>query len=331
MLTPFQAFLVASLIKIALVLFVLLTSLAYIVWVERKVAGRIQNRWGPTRTGPHGLLQPLADLLKFIFKEDPTPVQAEKTIYFMAPVLSLVLSLLAITVIPFGGAVKVAGVDTFLQISDLNVGMLFIFAATSLGVYGIALAGWSSGSKYALLGGLRSSAQMISYELGLSFSVVVPLLMAGSLSLREIVNQQQGFWLHYIPKWNGLFMPVGPIALVTYLICAFAETNRVPFDLPEAEGELVAGYHTEYASMKFAMFFTGEYANMVTSSCLATLLFLGGWLRPLPWTFVGYTPVVFFLAFSALLLWFSLSRTRLIERIVLPVFAMASGGLGLLF
>jgi NADH-quinone oxidoreductase subunit H len=330
-LTPFQLFLIASLIKIALVLFVLLTSLAYIVWVERKVAGRIQNRWGPTRTGPHGLLQPLADLVKFIFKEDPTPVQAEKFIYFFAPFMSLVLSLIAITVIPFGESVTIGGVQTFLQISDLNVGILFIFAATSLGVYGIALAGWSSGSKYALLGGLRSSAQMISYELALSFSIVVPLLVAGSLSLRQIVNTQDGFWFHVIPRWNALLIPFGPIALITYLISAFAETNRVPFDLPEAEGELVAGYHTEYSSMKFAMFFTGEYANMVTSSCIATLLFLGGWRPPLPGKAVGYFPAAFFLGFAALLVWFSLKRVRLVERIVLPVFASAAGVLGLLF
>jgi NADH-quinone oxidoreductase subunit H len=326
--SPFGTFLIATLIKIALVLVVLLTSLAYLVWVERKVAGRIQNRWGPTRTGPHGLLQPLADLIKFIFKEDPTPVMAERGIYFLAPFFALVLSLLAITVIPFGESVTVAGVTTWLQISDLNIGMLFIFAATSLGVYGIALGGWSSGSKYALLGGLRSSAQMISYELSLSFSVVGPLLLAGSLSLREIVNSQGGYWLGVIPRWNCIPQC---IAFVTYLIAAFAETNRVPFDLPEAEGELVAGYHTEYASMKFAMFFTGEYANMVTSSCIATLLFLGGWKRPLPWNFVSYTPVVLFFSLAALLLVFSLKRPRLVERIVLPVFATVCLVIGALF
>ncbi len=328
--SPSTQFLIASLIKIALVLGVLLTSLAYLVWVERKVAGRIQNRWGPTRTGPHGLLQPLADLIKFIFKEDPTPYQAETTLYFLAPFFALVLSLLAITVIPFGDAVTVAGVTTFLQISDLNVGILFIFAATSLGVYGIALGGWSSGSKYSLLGGLRSSAQMISYELSLSFAVVGPLMLAGSLSLREIVNSQAGYWGGVIPKWNCFPQFVG---FVCYLIAAFAETNRVPFDLPEAEGELVAGYHTEYASMKFAMFFTGEYANMVTSSCIATLLFLGGWLRPLPasWTWVGYVPAVIFFALALLLYGFSLKRQRLIERLILPVFGTVCTILGAIF
>jgi NADH-quinone oxidoreductase subunit H len=326
--TPFSEFLIASLIKIALVLLVLLTALAYIVWIERKVAGRIQNRWGPTQTGPHGLLQPLADVLKFIFKEDPTPAQAQLPIYFIAPMISLVLGLMSITVIPFGDAVTVMGHSTWLQISDLNVGILFILGVTSLGVYGIALAGWSSGSKYALLGGLRSSAQMISYELSLSFSVVGPLLVAGSLSLREIVNSQSGYWLHVIPKWNCIPQAV---AFVTYVISAFAETNRVPFDLPEAEGELVAGYHTEYSSMKFAMFFTAEYGNMVTTACLATLLFLGGWLRPLPWSGLAYTPVVVFVGFALVLLIFSLKRRRLLERIFLPVVAMVCTVLGLFF
>jgi len=274
------------------------------------------------------LLQPLADVVKFIFKENPTPAQAQLPIYFIAPVISLVLGLMSITVIPFGDAVTVMGHSTWLQISDLNVGILFILGVTSLGVYGIALAGWSSGSKYALLGGLRSSAQMISYELSLSFSVVGPLLVAGSLSLREIVNSQSGYWLHVIPKWNCIPQAV---AFVTYVISAFAETNRVPFDLPEAEGELVAGFHTEYSSMKFAMFFTAEYANMVTASCLATLLFLGGWLRPLPWNFLAYTPVAVFLGMALLLLKFSLSRRRLVERIVLPVFAAAFTMVGLLF
>jgi NADH-quinone oxidoreductase subunit H len=330
--TPFSEFLVASLIKIAVVLAFLLTALAYIVWIERKVAGRIQNRWGPTQTGPHGLLQPLADVLKFIFKEDPTPAQAQLPIYFIAPVISLVLGLMSITVIPFGDAVTVVvnGVKhtSWLQISDLNVGILFILGVTSLGVYGIALAGWSSGSKYALLGGLRSSAQMISYELSLSFSVVGPLLVAGSLSLREIVNAQSGYWLGVVPKWNCIPQAV---AFVTYVISAFAETNRVPFDLPEAEGELVAGFHTEYSSMKFAMFFTAEYANMVTASCLATLLFLGGWLRPLPWNGLAYTPVVVFFGAALLLVRFSFGRRRLLERIFLPVVATISTLLGLLF
>ncbi len=326
--SPFQDFLVASLIKIALVLFVLLTALAYIVWIERKIAGRIQNRWGPTQTGPHGLLQPLADVIKFIFKEDPTPAQAELPTYFIAPLIALVLGLLSITVIPFGGIVTVAGHSTYLQISDLNVGILFILGVTSLGVYGIALAGWSSGSKYALLGGLRSSAQMISYELSLSFSVVGPLLVAGSLSLRDIVNAQSGYWFRVIPHWNCFPQA---IAFITYLISAFAETNRVPFDLPECEGELVAGFHTEYSSMKFAMFFTAEYANMVTASCLATLLFMGGWLSPINSQYSRFVPVVVFFALALVLARFWLTRRRLIEKIVLPVFMGVCVLLGLLF
>ncbi len=322
-------FLIISVVKIAVVLGILLTALSYIVWAERKLAGHIQNRWGPTRTGPHGLLQPLADLIKFIFKEDPIPDQAQLPIYFLAPFLSMVLGLMSVAIIPFGDKVSIAGQETWLQIADLNVGMLYIFAATSLGVYGIALAGWSSGSKYALFGGLRSTAQMISYELSLSFSVVGPLLLAGTLSLREIVNSQQGYYFGIIPHWH-----VWPqfIAFICYLISGFAETNRVPFDLPEAEGELVAGFHTEYTSVKFAMFFSAEYAGMVTVSSIATILFLGGWLRPLPWEFVGYFPVLFFLGFSTWLLYVAFVQDqRLVERIVLPILAMISAGVGLLF
>ncbi len=322
-------FLVASVIKIILILFVLLTSLAYLVWVERKLAARFQARWGPHRVGPHGLLQPLADLLKFIFKEDPVPAQAQRPIYFLAPFLALSTSLMAISVIPFGNAATVAGYRTWLQITDLNIGMLFIFAFTSLGVYGIALAGWSSGSKYSLFGGLRSSAQMISYELGLSFSVIGPLLLAGTLSLREIVVSQSGYWFGVIPRWN-----LWPqfVAFFTYLISAFAETNRIPFDLPEAEGELVAGFHTEYSSLKFAMFFTAEYANMVTVSSIATILFLGGWLRPLPWEWMAYVPTVALLAFSGALLYVAVVEDyRLVEKVVVPALAAMAAALALAF
>ncbi len=324
-----NAFLVATVIKIVLVLFVLLTALAYLVWLERKLAARIQTRWGPYRVGPHGLLQPLADLIKFIFKEDPVPDQAQRPIYFLAPFLALVLALMSISVIPFGGTAVVSGYRTWLQITDLNIGMLFILAMTSLGVYGVALAGWSSGSKYALFGGLRSSAQMISYELALSFSVVGPLLVAGTLSLRDIVTSQSGFWLGFIPRWN-----LWPqfVAFFTYLTAAFAETNRVPFDLPEAEGELVAGFHTEYASLKFAMFFTAEYANMVTVSSIATILFLGGWLRPLPWEWVGYAPMVALLGFAGVLFYVGLVQDRKpSERVVLPLLGTASAALALAF
>jgi len=321
-------FFIISVIKIAVVLFVLLTTLAYLVWVERKVSAHIQSRWGPYRVGPFGLLQPLADLVKFIFKEDPTPALVERPIYFLAPFLAVVLALMSIAVIPFGTSVELAGYRTWMQITDLNIGLLFVFAATSLGVYGVALAGWSSGSKYSLLGGLRSSAQMVSYELAMGFSVIGLLMQAGTLSLRGIVESQSGFWLGFIPRW---YIWPQCVAFLVFITAAFAETNRLPFDLPEAEGELVAGFHTEYSSLKFAMFFTAEYAHMVTASCLATLLFFGGWLRPLPWEWLRYVPTVVLLGVSFLILRTALRSYRLIERLVTPVLGLAIAGLGLAF
>jgi NADH-quinone oxidoreductase subunit H len=276
-------FLIAeSVIKIAVVMFVLLTAIAYLTWLERKVIGHIQSRWGPYLVGPHGLLQPLADGMKFMFKEDIVPLDADRIVYWLAPFLAFLMAFLSISVIPFGGSFKLLGHTIALQITDLNVGLLFIFAVTSLGVYSVALAGWSSNSKYPLLGGLRSSAQMISYEISLSLGVIGVLMIAGTLSLREIVNQQSGLWAHsgifsILPRWNLFLQPVG---FLVYFIAAIAETNRIPFDLPEGETELVAGFHTEYSSFKFAIFFMSEYANMVTVSCIATLLFFGGWLGP---------------------------------------------------
>ena len=269
---------IVSIIKILVVLFVLLTAVAYTVWLERKVVGHIQNRWGPTRVGPFGLLQPLADGLKFIFKEDLTPPYVHKFLYILAPMLALCMSLISISLIPFGNWVTVAGVSTPLQITDTNIGLLIILGITSIGVYGVALAGWSSNSKYSLLGGLRASAQMVSYEVALGLSLVGILIICGTFSLRGIVDAQTGTWFHVIPKWNifkGQF-----VAFFIYLMAAYAETNRIPFDLPEAETELVAGYHTEYSAMKFAMFFMAEYSNMVTVGCLASILFLGGWNGP---------------------------------------------------
>lgn len=274
--------LVAAAVKIALVLFVLLTTVAYLTWLERKVVAHIQARWGPYLVGPHGLMQPLADGVKFILKEDIMPLEADKVIYWLAPFLGFVLAFLSISVIPFGEGFNFYGHAIKFQITDLNVGLLFIFAVTSLGVYSIVLAGWSSNSKYSFLGGLRSSAQMISYELSLGMAVIGTLMMAGTLSLRGIVDAQRGFW-HIggmsvgLPHWYIFAQPVG---FLIYFTSAIAETNRVPFDLPEGETELVGGYHTEYSSMKFAMFFMSEYANMVTVSCLATLLFFGGWHGP---------------------------------------------------
>jgi len=287
-------FVVLSVIKIVIALVVLLTAVAYTTWLERKLVGHIQNRWGPQRVGPFGLLQPLADGLKFIFKEDLTPPHVYRPLYIAAPILSLTLALTSISLVPIGNWVTVRGIDTPLEITDVNIGLLIILGITSLGVYGIALAGWSSNSKYSLLGGLRAGAQMVSYEIALGLSLVGVLIMSGSLNLREIVDMQGGHMWAWIPRWNifrGQF-----VAFFVYLAAAFAETNRVPFDLPEAETELVAGYHTEYSSMKFAMFFMAEYANMITVASIATLLFLGGWHGPVfgPWWLVAILPVFWF-------------------------------------
>ncbi|MBI4480495.1 MAG: NADH-quinone oxidoreductase subunit NuoH [Acidobacteria bacterium] len=266
-----------TLIKIVVVLVVLLTVVAYAVWFERKVVAHMQSRWGPTRVGPHGLLQPIADAIKLLTKEDITPAGAFRLLYLAAPALAVITALLAFAVIPFGPSVEAGGVELF-QITDLDIGLLFVLSVSSMGVYGIVLAGWASNSKYSLLGSLRSSAQMISYELAIGLALVGVLLMSGSLSLRSIVESQSGTYWGFVPRWN-----VFPqfVAFLCYLIAAIAETNRLPFDLPEAETELVAGYHTEYSSMKFAMFFLAEYANMVTVSCLATVLFFGGWHGPM--------------------------------------------------
>jgi NADH-quinone oxidoreductase subunit H len=298
-------FIIISLIKSVAVVFVLLTAVAYSVWLERKVSAHIQNRWGPTRVGPFGLLQPLADGVKFIFKEDLTQPHVYKPLYIAAPIIAVVFAITSISVIPFGEWVNVGPIrlghshdigswGTYLQITDVNIGLLIVLGITSLGVYGVALAGWSSNNKYALLGGLRASAQMISYEVSLGLSLVGVVIMAGSLSLRQIVDAQRGVFWHFIPRWNIFHGQT--LAFFIYLISAYAETNRTPFDLPEAESELVAGYHTEYSAMKFAMFFMAEYANMVTVACLATLLFLGGWIGPVfgPPILQALMPVVWF-------------------------------------
>jgi NADH-quinone oxidoreductase subunit H len=273
------AFILVSLVKIVLALFVLLTAVAYTVWLERKVVGHIQNRWGPTRVGPFGLLQPMADGVKFLFKEDLTPPHVYKPLYIAAPIIAVVFALTSIAVIPFGNWVAIGDIYTPLQITDVNIGLLIILGITSLGVYGVALSGWSSNSKYSLLGGLRASAQMVSYEIALGLSLVGVVILSGSLSLREIVDAQAGHFWSFIPKWN-IFHGGQFVAFFIYLMAAYAETNRIPFDLPEAETELVAGYHTEYSAMKFAMFFMAEYANMITVACLASVMFLGGWRGP---------------------------------------------------
>ncbi len=266
-----------SLLKVAVITVVMLLGVAYTVLLERKLVGRIQNRWGPSRVGPFGLLQPLVDGAKSFLKEDLIPTGVYKPIYLLAPILALGCALISIAVIPFG-APRIGPHDFDLfEIANVNIGLLVILGITSIGVYGIALAGWSSNNKYSLLGSLRSSAQLISYELALGLSLVGVVLRSGSLNLRKIVEDQATYG---VATWNilggGQFL-----AFFIYLMAAFAETNRSPFDLPEAESELTGGYHTEYSSMKFAMFFMAEYANMINVGCVATLLFFGGWTSPL--------------------------------------------------
>jgi NADH-quinone oxidoreductase subunit H len=257
------------LLKIVIIFGAVMNVVGLLSWVERKVMARVQMRPGPTRVGPFGLFQPLADLIKFLFKEDVIPTNANRFLYILAPLISLVPAFLAFAVVPFGPS---------FQVTDLNVGLLFIFAVTSLGVYGIALGGWASNSKYPLMGAMRSAAQMISYELSMTLSVVGVLMIANTLSLREMVLSQQSTWFGFIPRWNIFLQPV---AFVIYVIAATAETNRLPFDLAESEQELVAGWHTEYSSMKFLMFMMAEYANMIAVSALATVMFLGGWNGPM--------------------------------------------------
>ncbi|MGD0293713.1 MAG: NADH-quinone oxidoreductase subunit NuoH [Terracidiphilus sp.] len=269
-------FILWSVLKVAVVTVMMLLGIAYTVLLERKLVGRIQNRWGPTRVGPFGLLQPLVDGAKSFLKEDIIPAGVYRPLYLLAPIIALGCALISIAVVPFGEPVSVFGSPPLFQISDVNVGLLVILGVTSIGVYGIALAGWSSNNKYSLLGALRSSAQLVSYELALGLSLVGVVLRAGTLNLRLIVEQQgtNGFF-----SWN-IFGGMQFVAFFIYLMAAFAETNRSPFDLPEAESELTGGYHTEYSSMKFAMFFMAEYGNMINVGCVATLLFLGGWTNP---------------------------------------------------
>jgi NADH-quinone oxidoreductase subunit H len=287
-------YILVSIVKILLAVFVLMTAVAYTTLLERKVVAHLQNRWGPTRVGPFGIWQPLADGLKFIFKEDVTPPFANKPLYLLAPVIALVTALTSVAVIPIGPWISLGSIHTPLQITDVNIGLLVILGITSVGVYGGALGGWASNSKYSMLASLRASAQMISYEVALGLSLVGVLILSGSFSLRDIVDAQSGTWLGFIPKWNlfkGQF-----VAFFIYMMAAYAETNRIPFDLAEAETELVGGYHTEYSSMKFAMFFMAEYANMFTVACLASIMFLGGWSGPVfgPPILQSLLPVVWF-------------------------------------
>ena len=272
--------LIAQIVLTLFVFVALLSSAAGMVYFERKVAALLQQRLGPYLVGPKGLLQPLADVIKLMFKEELRPGAADPLLFALAPIISATAAFAAFAVVPFGAATTLFGLlDTplSLQVADVNVAVLVIFAISSMSVYGIVLAGWSSNSKYSLLGGLRSSAQMISYELSYGMSLASVLLLANSLSLADIVNGQAGTWFGVIPRWFIFLQPVG---FLIYMTAGIAETNRAPFDFPEAEQELVAGYHTEYSSMSFAMFFLAEYINMVTVSAVATDLFLGGWHGP---------------------------------------------------
>jgi len=282
-----------ALVKIVVILGGMLLTVMYLIWGERKIAGHIQVRPGPNRVGPYGLLQSVADVAKLFFKEEFIPDQANKILFHVAPVLAVVPALTSFSVIPIG--------PNFF-VTDVNVGLLVFLAMSSLGVYSLTLAGWSSNNKYALLGGLRSAAQMISYELAMGLSTIGVLLLAGSLSLVDIVRAQQGF--HHLgplplPRW---FLFTQPVAFVIFMITAFAETNRAPFDLPEAESELVAGFHTEYSSMKWGMFFLGEFMNVLTSCSIAVTLFLGGWNGP--WLPDGFKFVWFFVKLGVLVFFF---------------------------
>ena len=329
-----NATLIITLVKIALLLFIVLTVNAYLTWFERKVVAHMQSRWGPHRVGPHGLLQPLADGAKFLLKEDPTPAGVDKFTYFLAPLMALALALTSIAIIPFGPNPlpwKILGQDVYLGITNLNIGILALFAITALSVYGVALAGWSSNSKYPLLGGLRSSAQMVSYELALTMSVVGALLMAGSFNLRDIITAQSHHPERGIFGWNVWPQILG---FFCFFVAAVAETNRVPFDLPEAESELVAGFHTEYASFKFAMFFIAEYTSMITVSCLCTIMFFGGWLSPfpeLPWLhFTHYLPSAILLPFGLWVIWDGIRYETMFGRMVLPTIGTVITAIGVI-
>lgn len=261
-----------TLAKIALVFIVVLLTVAYLVLAERKVSAFIQNRLGPNRVGWGGALQPFADVLKLLLKEDVVPAAANRFVHTLAPLISITVALCAFAVIPFGARIELFGRPVDLVIAgNVNIGILYVLALSSLGVYGLTLSGWSSNNKYSLLGGIRSSAQMISYELSMGLSLMGVIMITQSLELPAIVAHQAGW------HWNIILQPIG---FVTFLVAAFAETNRAPFDLPEAEPELVGGYHTEYSSFKFALFFLSEYANMITASAVITTVYLGGWQVP---------------------------------------------------
>src|SRR5688500_12700643 len=286
---------------IGLTFFMLINASALLVYAERKVMGFMQQRYGPYRVGPHGLLQPLADIIKLLMKEELRPKGADKWLFTLAPILSVTAAFAAFATVPWGAETTLFGLlddPVKLGVADVNVGILVVFAITSMGVYGIVLAGWSSNSKYSLMGGLRASAQMISYELSYATALAAVILLAGSMSLRETVDAQSGYLLGFIPQWYLFLQPVG---FLIYMIAGIAETNRAPFDFPEAEQELVAGYNTEYSSVRFALFPQAEYINMTTTAAVATDLYLGGWHGPfLPaefgwiWFLLKVSAILFF-------------------------------------
>jgi len=290
---------VLSAIKIALVFFVILTLAAYLVFAERRLLAWIQDRKGPNRVGPFGLLQPLADLIKMLTKEDFKPAGADKWLFYLAPAMAAIPAIMTFAVIPFGAPIPLLGRQVAMQVVDLNVGLLLFIAFSAIAVYGVALGGWASNSKYALLGSIRGLAQLISYEISMGLALVPVVILSRSFTLSEIVNAQEGCW----------FIVYQPLAFIIFLISIIAECKRVPFDLPEAEGELVAGFHTEYSGMRFGLFFVGEYINIIVLGGLATTFFLGGWHGPL------LPPVIWFsiktLAFAVLFIWIRGTLPRL--------------------
>lgn len=292
------ALVIEWLIKGVVLVLILLGGFAYLTLYERKALARIQVRIGPNRAGPWGLLQPIADAIKLIFKEELIPAQADKLIFFLAPVVTLVPALVITAVVPWGPTMTVFGHKLTLYIADINVGVLYIMSVTSIAVYGIVLAGWSSNNKYAMMGGLRSTAQMISYEIALGLSFVSAILLAGSMRMLDIVSAQGGYWFHFIPKWFVVLQPVGT---GIFLIATLAEVNRAPFDMPEAEQELTAGYHTEYSGMKFALLFMAEYTKMIAISAIGATIFFGGYNGPFVDKFPWLGPIYIFVKIIILL------------------------------
>ncbi|MFV2073548.1 MAG: NADH-quinone oxidoreductase subunit NuoH [Thermoanaerobaculales bacterium] len=297
-------------IKLGFVVAVLLTTVPIMVWVERRGSALIQDRLGPNRVGPFGLMQPMVDAVKLLTKENLIPAGVHRGLYILAPAIALIVALSTFIAVPFGQDADLElfgqAVRGFIVAPDLNIGILYIFAIASLAVYSTVLAGWSSNNKYSLFGGIRASAQMVSYELAMTIAVVGVLMSAGSLHLQSVVDSQTGTWLGVLPAWNVFPQFIGAI---TFVVAVFAETNRLPFDLPEADSELVAGYHTEYSSMKFAAFFMSEYIHMTVAASLITVLFFGGWNLPyVDVPFHGWIGALFsmavFAAKVAFFLWF---------------------------